>query len=165
MSSCFTRIKAFIFRKNKKSFFFKFASDQELHDVTISTNPRTFNSMFRKPKEVNDKIIDAKLLTNLNTISELQVGQKLYLENDVLTVDTNYYMQGLLRSYYGQNRENTVKYLTHIITLALELNIPPHEQLSVVLPKCKIGLQNLAKTYESCPDTVKKIDELILKIN
>lgn len=172
--TCFKKIKLFFKKKQYKNFFIKVTDDNDSdketeikketereREIIVSNNPRAFNSMTFLPNILRSKIIDEKLLLNLTVISNIEKNDKLYLNNDVLTIDTNYF-QMLTRWYSSQNRETTVDYIKHIITLSKGYNDDKTKEL---LQKCKTtSLPNLNYTYSNDENIVNKINSIIESI-
>lgn len=157
--TCFQKIKLFFQKKQYKNFFIKVTDENDVErEMTVSNNPRAFNSMTFLPDVLRSKVIDEKLLLNLTVISEIQKGEKLYLNNDVLSIDNNYF-QILTRWYSEQNRNTTVDYIKHIIVLSKEYT---DNKTKTLLQKCKTdSLPNLQYTYSNDENITNKINSII----
>jgi hypothetical protein len=55
-------------------------------------------------------------LTNLKILSKIQQGDKLYFSNNVFSIDSPHYTQGVMRWYYAESRNNTLKNLDDLLS-------------------------------------------------
>jgi hypothetical protein len=117
-------------------------------------------------------------LTNLKLLSHVKQSDKLACNSteDVVQIDTRYYLQGIRRWYYGDNREETIKFIDRLIlssenlseTLILGLNTDDKHNLKLLtedLISCKTGLNNLKSTYFDDKLFISKIENYIEKVN
>jgi hypothetical protein len=117
-------------------------------------------------------------LTNLKLLSHVKQSDKLACNatEDVVQIDTRYYLQGIRRWYYGDNREETIKFIDRLIlssenlsdSLILGLNTDDKHNLKLLtedLISCKTGLNNLKSTYFDDKLFISKIENYIEKVN
>jgi hypothetical protein len=134
----------------------------------------------------NESEIDIKLLLiSLKNLSELKVNEKIYFEDNILKIDQRY-LQSIKRSYYNNNRENTINsinsitnntfdYINKLIENEKNKNLDNNnyfiksncESISYInfnLINSCIGLRNLKLTYSNDINIQTKIDLIILEI-
>lgn len=128
--------------------------------------------------DVENKIKLNKLLLNLEKISFLKEYDKIYIENDIIQIDEPYFLQSLVRTYNGYNRQSCINNINKLIDDILEyldnLNsennifkekiISDYNNINQNLLKSISGLQNLKITYFSDINITKQIDFIIIKI-
>lgn len=127
---------------------------------------------------------------NMETLSKVKKGDKLYYYNNQFVIDYPSYTQSLMRWYYAESRHHTIKQLeefTNQVLMALHSLLPPTIRLtnyySNVLPPSssfahgpveqfitamkgfEIGLQQLKETYVSDESTASSCEILIGKIH
>lgn len=125
------------------------------------------------------------LLISLKNLSELKVNEKIYFEDNILKIDQRY-LQSIKRSYYNNNRENTIDSINLIINntfnyinklIENEKNSNSDNDSYFVKSNCEnisninfhltnscIGLRNLKLTYYNDINIQTKIDLIILEI-
>jgi hypothetical protein len=139
---CCNNLLSKIFNKPNKFKWFKIKNV----DIKLST---IANDNIKENIDDN-KLRELKLLENLKTISDIDVNQRLYLENDILTIDDSWF-QSISRWYWEQNHIKHINYIRHMISLSL--NYKDRSDVKLLLQKCKTyGLVNYRKTYENCID-------------
>lgn len=123
--------------------------------------------------ELNDLILDLKI------ISKIKPNNKLLIINDKLLIDDAYFLNGLIRYYKNQNRENTIEYIQNlnknledeinkiILNKDVEDNILRDNPSNILvnlshdLTQAVNGLKNLILTYNSDNFLVSKIEMII----
>lgn len=119
-----------------------------------------------------------EVLTNLKLLSHVKQSDKLACNGteDVVQIDTRYYLQGIRRWFYGDNRDETIKFIDRLIlssenlseSLILGLNPDDKHNLKLLtedLIACKTGLNNLKSTYFDDKLFISKIENYIEKVN
>ena len=117
-------------------------------------------------------------LTNLKLLSHVKQSDKLACNGieDIVHIDTRYYLQGIRRWYYGDNRDETIKFIERLIissenlseSLILGLNQDDKHNLKLLtedLISCKTGLNNLKSTYFEDKLFISRIENYIEKVN
>jgi len=123
--------------------------------------------------ELNDLILDLKI------ISKIKPNNKLLITNNKLLIDDSYMLNGLIRYYKNQNRENTIEYIQNlnknledeinkiILNKDVEDNILKDNPSNILvnlshdLTQAVNGLKNLILTYNSDNFLVSKIEMII----
>tara|TARA_B100000886_G_scaffold339686_1_gene305874 strand:- start:1170 stop:1616 length:447 start_codon:yes stop_codon:yes gene_type:complete len=123
--------------------------------------------------KLNDLILDLKI------ISKIKPNNKLLIINDKLLIDDAYFLNGLIRYYKNQNRENTIEYIQNlnknledeinkiILNKDVEDNILRDNPSNILvnlshdLTQAVNGLKNLILTYNSDNFLVSKIEMII----
>ncbi len=121
--------------------------------------------------EFNNIILDLQIIKQIKENDKLGLikipgSQKLF-------VDNNNYLSPLSRWYYGYNRDDTIEYLENLINkienISQFLNNGSHYNMSQLLSKnledCKIGIENLKKTYEFDSISFAKLNMISDKID
>ena len=128
------------------------------------------------------------LLLNLKIISNIKEFDKLSIENNDISIDVPYLLQGFMRKWNGDSRINTIDTINFIIDsifnisdnlLETELNIDDNlhckinfndnnsilfQKIVLGLSESITGLQNLKITYIGDVSIVSKLDLIITKI-
>lgn len=132
---------------------------------------------------MSDTISDTlhEQLNQLRTIAKIQSGQKLSLANGRVSIYTDKSYTGWLwRVWYGDSREETIKFLQKLYKSINEISRQLSDSLQTgdidhcigkaqvaknllaELVRAKDGLENLAKTYHAYPDIVSRIEGIII---
>ena len=101
---------------------------------------------------------DFDMLTNLNTVANLQLHEKICTTGKTFTVCSRYQVfAGLFRSWYGEERSSNISRITALVSLAmlrcqvLELR-KEDESLRRRILQClgdaMAGVENMAQTYQ-----------------
>jgi hypothetical protein len=145
MCNCFTN--GINKRKPIKNIFYNLKTNNMFEKLELS-------NIFKLKKDDDTKqigniliqdIIDIKLMENLTVISNIHKNEKLYLNNDILTID-NSYLYSVSRWWYEQNGLVISNYIKHMINIAITYKNSP--EIIILLNKCKeYGLLNLKQTY------------------
>lgn len=130
-----------------------------------------------------------KVLLNLKILSDVKENDKLYLddETNVLAIDKNYYLQSVVRAYYGQSRDKTINFInelvnqaTHILETTMKADSPAKNADDVCLKEDNIhlvqrfvkelnnstkGIDNLRITYRADTTTTSSLNLIVEKIN
>ena len=119
------------------------------------------------------------LITNLSTISRLELNDKISKNGKLIVIDNVSYMQGIYRWWNASSRKHTIKIIKNIylevdkITDNLiscdcknldKVIIDYIDLLNQSINKSLIGLKILRKTYESDIQFCKKLNKIIEKI-
>ena len=115
---------------------------------------------------------DFDMLQNLQTLSTLQLNQKLCTTSKVFTVrDTSSYLSSVWRAWYGEDRHANVARLQSLFSLAmlrcevlqLRGNDPDfYERVTHVITKAVPGLERLTQTYR---DDVAVVSSLVVLLD
>ena len=128
-----------------------FSDDESDNDSTESDDEKTRQKSYSESIILKNK---TNLEQNLQIISELKEGDKLWLDNDKLSIDNSYYGQSMIRKYYGQNREDIIKFIKNTLEQAENEN---EYDLVTKLEKAKKGLRSLKHVYsESDVESISK---------
>ena len=110
---------------------------------------------------------DLDMLQNLQTLSTLQHNQKLCTACKVFTVqDNSGVLTGLLRSWYGEDRQANVARLQALFSLAMlrcenlilkGTDVSMRERIVHVVEEALPGLARLAQTYRGDVATVSSL--------
>ena len=110
------------------------------------------------------------IFINLNLISKIEVGDKLYVNDKYINIDTSY-VQSIIRWYYGVDRRSTIKFVRLIIAKSFEfcdslLNTDTKMlfRLSNDLKNSISGLEKLKQTYFADKLVQAEIDVIIESI-
>jgi hypothetical protein len=110
------------------------------------------------------------IFINLNLISKIEVGDKLYVNDKYINIDTSY-VQSIIRWYYGVDRRSTIKFVRLIISKSFEfcdslLNTDTKMlfRLSNDLKNSISGLEKLKQTYFADKLVQAEIDVIIESI-
>jgi len=91
---------------------------------------------------------------NLQIISELKDGDKLWLDNNKLSIDNSYLGQSMIRKYYGQNRGDIIKFIKNTLEQAENEN---EFEIINKFQQAKKGLRCLKQVYsESDVESISK---------
>jgi hypothetical protein len=118
-----------------------------------------------------------ELLTNLKLLSHLKQHDKLTCDNknDVVEIDSRYYLQGIRRWICGDTRTETINFIDKLVVsaeylsenLILSKNIDDKHNLKILtedLISSKNGLNNLKITYFDDKLFVSRIENYLEKI-
>ena len=118
-----------------------------------------------------------ELLTNLKLLSHVKQNDKLTcdIKNDVVEIDSRYYLQGIRRWICGDTRVETINFIEKLVisaeylseNLILSKNVDDKHNLKILtedLISCKSGLNNLKITYFDDKLFVSRIENYLEKI-
>jgi hypothetical protein len=107
-----------------------------------------------------------ELYTNLSLISKIEIGDKLILNNNYLTIDRSYF-SFITRTIFKFGRDDTIKYITKIINVCFTYLDIEEEKPRIInyLRLSLIGLNKLKQTYINDKLVQAKIDVIIENIN
>lgn len=108
-------------------------------------------------RDLQSKTIN-NLLHNLKVICSLENGQKLWLNDELLTVD-NTYFQPLTRRMFGQSRNTIVPFVIHTIMLSIDYKL--YKDIRDHLIICDDGINVLIESYPK----KMELNQLITNIN
>jgi len=128
----------------------------------------------------NHNIIDLldNTFLNLKMLSEINEHDKLYIENNLLKIDSPYMLQGIMRWYHEYSRNKTLDYLDTIIKninyiydIISQKKTKNHnkeyenilQNLLLNINLATKGLTNLKITYKNDVYTKSKLDMIIGK--
>lgn len=104
---------------------------------------------------------------NLLLISKIEIGNKLILNDNYITIDTSM-IPSITRKINSINRDDTIKFISHIINTSFEYlkkdNLDK-QRLLTHLQLCLNGLNNIKQTYVYDKLVQAKIDVIIENIN
>jgi hypothetical protein len=124
----------------------------KLYDVTISNNSTIIEEKYKK------------LVSNLNTIRNIEPNNKLCVTiGGKLSID-NSYVKSITRFLYGNNRAITLDHVISTVNMALILRNELHWLRNFTDDKLVFGLNNLAETYSDSDDVKAKIHKLVASI-
>ena len=108
----------------------------------------------------NDTILCIKknLKKNMITLGSLKKGNKLWLENNLLTIDNSYFPR-IVRKMYGQNRQHIILFIDNM-SKCLCSNDRDYDLL--LLEKAIVGIDSMKKTY---PQYFDKLTLIIARID
>jgi hypothetical protein len=142
-------------------------------NVPQASNVQTSKSIQSTQTDYTDIV---KLLSlddifiNLNLVSKIEVGDKLYVSDKYINIDTSY-VQSIARWYYGVDRRSTINFVRLIIAKSFEfcdslLNSDSKMlfRLSNDLKNSISGLEKLKQTYFADKLVQAEIDVIIESI-
>ena len=124
-----------------------------------------------EPKDLNDypELSLEELYINLSLISKIEVGNKLIINEQFITIDNSYFGFIYRKYYYNMNREKILKYITYIYNLCFSiLNKNEFNEKDRVINYLNLGLNglnNIKQTYSDDKLVQAKIDVIIENIN
>jgi hypothetical protein len=105
------------------------------------------------------------LLVNLNIISRINLGDKVYMNDEgFITIDNSTVLQGLIRFVFRNSRIKTINNLTNFYSIIFDLidnSVECGKSLEVYMRKSLNGLENLKETYSSDIVTTSKLDIIL----
>jgi uncharacterized protein YsxB (DUF464 family) len=105
------------------------------------------------------------LLVNLNIISRINLGDKVYMNDEgFITIDNSTVLQGLIRFVFRNSRIKTINNLTNFYSIIFDLidsSVDCSKSLEVYMRKSLTGLENLKETYSSDIVTTSKLDIIL----
>lgn len=109
------------------------------------------------------------ILLQLGVIASIERGQKMNMSNMTFT-DASSWWGSLFRSLSGEGRKHTLSHLNLIIQQSFSAIQEYHntEFLPIIvnaLARAKIGISNLAATYQKCPSTASALNLIIQNID
>ena len=108
-----------------------------------------------------------QLYVNLSLISKIEIGNKLLICDNFITVDKSY-ISFISRWLNNSSRDETIKYISFILKScfeSLENNTCDRNRMLNYLQLCLNGINNLKQTYSDDKLIQAKIDVLIEDIN
>lgn len=110
-------------------------------------------------------------ILNLKMLSQIKPSDKIYLENDLIKIDTPYIFQGINRWYQNHNRETSAEDLDKIVDDVVKItddlinktDISNEENvlcqtLLIEINNASKGLSNLKITYKDDTFITSKLD-------
>jgi hypothetical protein len=98
----------------------------------------------------NDDVPVDKFLMNLEgnfkTLSEIDVGEKLWIDSDEKIHGHNSYGQGFSRLFGGQGKDATADFIEKMYTVG---NTLPVSKYGIMMAKAAKGVNNLVDTYNA----------------
>jgi hypothetical protein len=107
-----------------------------------------------------------ELYTNLSLISKIEVGDKLVLKNNYITIDKSY-LGFFSRWINNVGRDETLKYIANLLNFSFTYLTDESEKSRILnyLQLSLNGLNNLKQTYFNDKLVQAKIDVIIENIN
>lgn len=108
-----------------------------------------------------------KLITQLKVISKIERGDKIYTESTFFTIEKVSLLQGLKRTFIGENRTTNLERISKVIDITLDFlhhthaDEPEYHRVQIALVNAVAGLQNLAYSYEFDRCILAQLDTLI----
>jgi hypothetical protein len=142
-----------------------------------------------KELDLNSETIVDYFYKNLEGLSHIQEGYKLYINSDnVIIPDEPCMFQGLWRYYNNIKRQDAIDVITHLFdnieryynSLYIKSCISKNKNKNINLPEAVIlefktiidkmqlsllGINHLLKTYEGDPNTVELFNKIIINVN
>ena len=142
-----------------------------------------------KDIDLNSNTILNYFHTNLDNLSNIKEGFKIYIDNEnIIRFDEPYMFQGLWRYYNNVNRNDAILIITklfdnieryfnslYVKTCMIKnqhkiMSIPEPiiNDFKVIIDKMetsKPGIMNLSKTYKDDNETVNELNKIIVTIN
>lgn len=151
------KIYNFICRKNKKKINNVIVKNEECQTELFSQiviSKSKIKKMKKFGRNLNCPILN-KLLHNIIIIGDLKKDQKLWLINDMLSID-NSVIQPISRWYNKQSRNIIIPFVAKTINIALQNK--KYKDIKDFLLVSTDGLENLILSY---PEKKREIDILI----
>ena len=117
------------------------------------------------------KSLTEDTILNLKMLSQIKPNDKIYLENDLIKIDTPYILQGISRWYQNHNRETSAEDLDKIVDNVVKItddlinktDISNEENvlcqtLLIEINNASKGLSNLKITYKDDTFITSKLD-------
>lgn len=125
-----------------------------------SIRSRITNSI---PQALND------ILVKLDILSMTERGKKINM-GSMTFVDSNSWIGAITRGYYGEGRKSCIMNLNNIVSQAIAAieEYRDTEFCAIIvnqLSRAKIGIRNLAVTYQSDPSIVAQINVCLSNID
>lgn len=118
---------------------------------------------------------DQSMLQNLHVISNLKTGQKLCTLSSVFTIRDHGVMGGLMRRWYGEDRQANVSRITDLYKMAFlrcrvyalteDRQSDEYIRLLEIISHSLTGLSTLVQTYRDDVSFVSKIEVLLQSIS
>jgi len=142
-----------------------------------------------KELDLNSETLVDYFYKNLEGLSHIQEGYKLYINSDnVIIPDEPCMFQGLWRYYNNIKRQDAIDVITHLFdnieryynSLYIKSCISKNKNKNINLPEAVIlefktiidkmqlsllGINHLLKTYEGDPKTVELFNKIIINVN
>jgi len=116
--------------------------------------------MYKIPNQVPIVIPSQVVINNLKVLSELKEGQKLWLTDGRLAIDSSHFPT-YTRWWYGQKRNIILNQIEEDIKDACK---SANREVRELLANASIGIQNMKKTYPDYSEKIDSIIDLITKI-
>jgi hypothetical protein len=150
--------------------------------ITSNISNNTSNNTSNLSKIQNIKIPEnlfhlMELLTNLKLLSHVKQNDKLTcdIKNDIVSIDSRYYLQGIRRWICGDTRNETINFIDKLVVsaeylsenLILSKNTDDKHNLKILtedLISSKNGLNNLKLTYSEDKLLISRVENYLEKI-
>ena len=149
------------------------------HIQTITPVPVISPTQITQPtQQVPENLFHLmELLTNLKLLSHVKQNDKLTCDskNDLIEIDSRYYLQGIRRWICGDTRAETINFIDKLVVsaeylsenLILSKNVDDKHNLKILtedLISSKSGLNNLKITYFDDKLFVSRVENYLEKI-
>ena len=118
---------------------------------------QTYEDLSEEEKEKVDKVINS-----LNTIGQLKEGDKVYIDNDMISVDESY-VPNVSRWWYSQGAELTIAFLNKLLD-STEKYIY-FKNIDEKLREAKLGVINIKATYKDRQNVCDECERLLMRID
>ena len=142
-----------------------------------------------KDHELNSDILSNWFNKNLESLSTIEKGYKIYInQENIIVADEPYMFQGLWRYYNNINRKDTIFFITKLVdnieryfnSLYIKSCMLKNKKKSMTIPetiindfkdiidkleKAKVGIINLTDTYKTDLVIVSEFEKIITNIN